>query len=357
MYGGSGGWTQDDFADSPITGPAEYDPWAVQSDYDGVDAHPADSRIPPTIDPKGQRPLTASTLDVEDDDDIDGADTDDWDGEYDSESSAEMSALLEWDEINFSDAEFGHHSGLNGEAVDDTYLDEPEPLIEYDSLLRKPLYQVDIDDSDLFRTFPVDQLVSSIDEMNDSQAGESTDLLLDFSTSRLRIWLPWLRRQNWTGESLLLFLQFRVYWEENSGLWEASFWDSRFGCWRPTWSRYNLSRDDQFDLIQSRMGHSPESVIDGAWFQDWERFALWKYGFQAFAEFALFRALIADGEDWRNLVDWYHSNSIVQNDHQSEDGWSIDGLISRTDKRSSPVFWFASQDWYDSLEWHDGLGW
>lgn len=357
MYGGSGGWTPEDFADPPTTGPAEYDPWAMQPDYDGVEAHPADGRIPSTIDPKNQRPLTTPTLDVEDDDDIDGGDTDEWDGGYDSESSAEMSALLEWDEINFSGAEFGEQSGLNGVQVDDNYLDEPEPLIEYDSLLREPLYQVDVDDPDLFRAVPVDQLVSSINEINDSQAGEITDLLLDFSTSRLRRWLPWLRRQNWTGESLLLFLQFRVYWEENAGLWEASFWDSRFGCWRPTWSRYNLSRDDQFDLIQSRIGYSPENVIDGTWFQDWERFALWKYGFQAFAEFALFRAIITDGEDWRNLVDWYHSTGIVQNDHRSENGRPIDGLISRIDKRSSPVFWFASQDWYDSLEWHDGLGW
>ncbi len=222
MYGGPGGWTPDDFADPPTTGPAEYDPWAVQSDYNRVDGHPADSRIHPTIDPKNQRPLTTSTLDVEDDDDIDGTDTGEWDGGYDSESSAEMSALLEWDEINFSGAEFGQHSGLNGVSIDDTYLDEPEPLIEYDSLLREPLYQVDIDDPDLFRTIPVDQLVSSIDEINDSQAGEITDLLLDFSTSRLRRWLPWLRRQNWTGESLLLFLQFQAYCEVDPRNWTGS---------------------------------------------------------------------------------------------------------------------------------------
>ena len=302
MYGGSGGWISGDFADMPSTGATEYDPWAALSDYGKVDADPADSGVHPIIEPKSPRPLTASTLDVEDDDDIDGADNDEWDGEYDSESSAEMSALLEWDEINFSGAEFGQQSGLNGVTVDDTYLDEPEPLIEYDSLLREPLYQVDADDTDLFRTIPVDQWVSSIDEINDSQTGEITDLLLDFSTSRLRRWLPWLRRQNWTGESLLLFLQFRVYWDENPGLWEASFWDSRFGCWRPTWSRYNLSRDDQFDLIQYRVGYPPPEIIDGAWFQDWESFTLWKYGFPAFAEFALFRAVIADGEDWRNHV-------------------------------------------------------
>ena len=357
MYGGPGGWTPDDFADIPSAAPTEYDPWAAQSHYEEVDAHPADNRIPPTIDPKSQIPLTESPLDIEDDDDTDGADTDSWDGEYDSESFAEMSALLEWDEINFSGAEFGEHGGLNGVTVGGTYLDEPEPLIEYDSLLREPLYQVDADNTDLFRTIPIDQWVLSIDEINDSQAGEITDLLLDFSTSRLRSWLPWLRRQYWTGESLLLFLQFRVYWDENPALWEASFWDWRFGCWRPTWSRYNLSRDDQFDLIQYRMDYSPPNVIEGAWFQDWERFTLWKYGFQAFAEFALFRAVIADGEDWRNHVDWYHSIGVIQNGPQSEDVRPIEGLISQIDERSSPVFWFATQDWYDSMEWHDGLGW
>ena len=141
MYGQSGGWTSDDFADIPSTSLSEYDPWAAQSHYDEVDADPSDSGVPSTIEPKSPRPLTVSTLDVEDDDDIHRADTDEWDGGYDSESSAEMSVLLEWDEADFSGAEFGQHGGLNGLGVDDTYLDEPEPLIEYDSLLREPLYQ------------------------------------------------------------------------------------------------------------------------------------------------------------------------------------------------------------------------
>ena len=57
------------------------------------------------------------------------------------------------------------------------------------------------------------------------------------------------------------------------------------------------------------------------------------------------------------MFDWHRSIGVIQNGPQSEDGRPVEGLISQIDERSSPVYWFASQDWYDPVEWHDGLGW
>ena len=201
-------------------------------------------------------------------------------------------------------------------------------------------------------------MVASIDEIDKAQRQEITDLLLEFRPTRLRRWLSWLKEKQWTGRSLLLFLEFRAYWDEHSQLWEASFWDSRLSIWRPTWTSYNLTRDNQYDLIQYRINHTPDEIIDKAWFTEWESLALWKYGFEAFAAFALFRAGLKKNEDWQNLIDRYASTDLANRSSKSADA-TIDSLTLYFDRPHRPamVSWFAGQDWYGPDEWHDGLGW
>ena len=360
----STGWNADDFADLPKPEPKDDDPWEMQSthnemvsDVTGNGQWAASQPVGPTLDKDAVSDFMVNG-------DVEDADGNDWDDDQfygverdDRESSAELATLLEWDEPQPGGVRLAKHDALNDMGLNGSYVDEPVPLAEYHSELAQPLHEMDHEIPNLSRAINVNQWVTAIKEISDSQLEEITELLLDFSQSRLRRWLPWLRGQLWTGQTLLLFLQVRAFWDDNPELWEASFWDSRFGCWRPTWSRYNLSLDAQFDLIQYRLDCSPSQVINRAWFDDWERFALWKYGYESFAVFALFRAVLTAPGDWRSHVDWHQSNDITESSPRYEDGRLNDSLTPQVYRMTRQEFWFASQDWYHPVEWHDGLGW
>ena len=256
--------------------------------------------------------------------------------------------------------------------------DEPEPFAEYDSDLSEILH-ISEDVSDLYRNIKIDELIAGISSSTNRQRAQIFQLLEYLSTGRLRIWLPWLHAQSWTGHSLFLFLDFRLnHWEENPEWWEYTFWHSRFGHWwtYPS-SNYNiLSLDATYMLVHARLSYPSQEIIDEAWLKDWEDFALWKQGFPSFASFAVFRAEIAGGEDWRRIL---ISNSDYSEINVEEQGLSalydvshrveplmasLDGgrysvwedhLPYRNPRRS--LLWFAMQDQYDPAEWHDNLGW
>ena len=139
--------------------------------------------------------------------------------------SAEWAVLLEWDSTQLGGSENVGHDVFDDVEGDFSFLDEPVPWANYDSRLGTSLYETDEDLANLPWEIRVDEWVASISETNDAQRQEITDLLLGFSKPFLRSLLPWLRGQQWSGQSILLFLQFRAYWDENPELWEASFWD------------------------------------------------------------------------------------------------------------------------------------
>ena len=248
----------------------------------------------------------------------------------------------------------------NGSAHDseDVYFESAalDQFPEYDSSLGQRLYELVEDFTGLSRIIYIQQWVTTIYGIDDAQTKEITNLLLGFSVWRLRSWLPWMKGKRWTGCSLLLFLQFYAYWIEHSQLWEASFWDFHLGLHRPVWNRSNLSRDDQYDLIQKRINFAPDKVIDMGWFNQWESLSLWRYGFRAFADFALLRAGLKDNENWRSLITWQASNEFSENGSQSANA-NLGDYVKDRFHSPAMVSWFARQDWYDHNEWHDGLGW
>ena len=232
--------------------------------------------------------------------------------------------------------------------------DEPEQLSEYDGELRQPLYVIDDeDDYVLGNELRIDRWVATkLATYTKFQQRQITRLLGEFSDNRLRRWLPWLDKQQWTGDSLLLFLDFWGYWDLNQHWWEYSFWDNRLQCWYLTRSRYSLSLDDSYDLIQLRTDCRPSEVIDETWFDDWHELALWQRGFYSFASFAVFRAKFKPGERWQ-----LHLNSDDPDDAEGYDVQSNKRINGCQTYRYGAHLWFSEQDWYDSNEWHDDLGW
>ena len=159
----------------------------------------------------------------------------------DRESLSELATLLEWDDGQTNDANHGTSSEAYNFDDPTLYPDEPEPLAEYDSELGLPLYDTDEDITGLSQKIKINEFVASVRPVTKDERQEITGMLEEFSVAKLRSWLPWLHKQDWVGHLLILFLKFRVYWEGNPHWWESSFWDRRLGCWRPTWSTYNLS--------------------------------------------------------------------------------------------------------------------
>ena len=358
------GWTAEDFADTSSQQIEDDDPWAVDTVRDAAVGNSSSSDIEVESDnvPAGwddvaptdttrYRDLVESETGDSDRDEHDDIEL------FNSDTTAELAAVLEWDEAPGSGNEVAEAETLVYTRVDGSFPSDPVPQAEYDSELRQPLYELQYDNLELLREVKVNEWVASIDDVSNAQVQEITDILLGLSRPRLRSWLPWLRGQQWTGRLLLLFLQFRAYWDENPQFWESSFWDWKFACWRPTWSAYALSRDSQFDLVQQRLDYAPAEIINRTWFDEWERFALWKHGYEAFADFALLRAGLTDRDDWRNYVDWSQSIFLTENEPLFENARREDILTPQSHSKFRQTFWFVSQDWYDPAEWHDGLGW
>jgi hypothetical protein len=114
--------------------------------------------------------------------------------------------------------------------------------------------------------------------------------------------------------------------------------------------------------VKRRLDYSPAEVIDKAWFEDWEHLALWEYGYPSFADFALFRSILKNGEDWRSFIDWYATSASVRDIRVLGDSPSEKGDPSHlSHQHGLPQYglplWLAEQDWYDPSEWHDNLGW
>lgn len=356
------GWRSEDFLDADAENSVEDDPWADPTDnftLSGADnsmyPQPAEPIMPAqsiTDAAQDVAPDTQSSSDViakkEDSRDAyvsSGTETSMLDKVADSEADQEPSDSDIWDDENiYSDEDFEYGY--------DVY-DEPEPLAEYDEDLSEPVYVSDVDDVGIRIAVGIDEFIASVPEVSDRQRNRIAQLLDDLEPMRLRRLLPWLHQNSWTGPSLLLFLEFHSIWEDSSNLWEYRFWWARYGDWWSYHSKSQLSRDNMRRLVQLRLHCSPEEVIAEAWFTDWEDFEMWKRGFPSFARFALFRAELAEGEDWQDSLSTYETDT-----QDDADSLTLQNPASEFIEvlASDSLQWFANQDWYDPSEWHDNLG-
>ena len=174
--------------------------------------------------------------------------------------------------------------------------------------------------------------------------------------------LTGLNKKPWRVERLRLFLKFLECWEDNEEWWEAYFYNRWLGTWQVSWNRGNLSLDRCYSLVELRGYCTPEEVINQDWFDDWQEYELWTRGFPSFVSFALFRAELDDGEDWRRQVDWNHY-AEEETEELGEFGNETTEEAEENIRAEYLVhwcmlpMWFQDQDWYSPGEWHDNLGW
>lgn len=360
----SAGWTAEDFTETPVQKRAEDDPWETPSA--AAETASDSSANSPAAKEEAALPIPdkPSKTDSVDGIDVDEQDAGYWDdGQFDvlelhdRESSAEWAALLD---LDGDTAQLNGPSSVNPDAfnvieVDGSFLDEPPPVAEYDGELRQLLYEPDSYIQDLHVEVQIDQWVASIEVISDAEAREIAELLRDFSKHRLRRWLPWLRGQQWSGRSLLRFLQFRAYWDDNCELWECLRWAPGLKFWLGVHDRNSMSLGNSYLLVQRRLHCSADEVIDPEWFEDWDRIDVWvrvTQGFFSFSSFVMYRSQFIYAEDWRRRPDLdVDLTQPVRNAVLKMDKWDIQAY------RDWSRLWFDEQDWYDPAEWHDGLGW
>ncbi len=252
--------------------------------------------------------------------------------------------------------------------------DEPEPLAEYDGKLADPLYKPEIDDGNLVRNLSIDEIIASAEDATDGQRDRIARALSEYSSRKLSNLLRWLKGKVWTGHALLLFLEFRILWNENSHWKESYFWSEQLCDWCLSPRPAVLRRSDCYLLVNARLHCTPDEVIDEEWFEDWDRFALWEHGFLSFASFALFRAQLEDG-DWQILL---KSKSKIVPGISQESGFldtydlieanalsfmlprnTVHRIYQRDFQRLPQLnrmsLWYKVQDWYNPAEWHDNL--
>ena len=153
------------------------------------------------------------------------------------------------------------------------------------------------------------------------------------------------------------------------------WWESRWRGWRYEWRVSKpllsniLSRDDAFEIVRCRIEYSPDEIVDGLWFEEWDYYSLWRHGFWSFAKFAKFRASLNPAEDWHRLVGWADLDEEIERDSLRRYDAEVarqylageiplleDGIIRHLYGSNLPR-WYAIQDWYPADEWHDNLDW
>ena len=213
-------------------------------------------------------------------------------------------------------------------------FDEPEPEGEFIGGLSRELHSPDGGIHDMRPALELDEFLACVEEMTDCQRCRIEKTLLSFSAARRANWLRWMKLKEWTGKSLLLFLQFYDLWNETPIWWECLYFSISYGVWEPHYNSAALSRDKCYDLTLLRSDHRLEKIIDEAWLEDWNYLDLSRYGFNSFASFAVFRAGVYPGEDWRRLV------SDARN-----------GRYSAEERN-----WRVYVEWWDDMsEWRDNL--
>ncbi len=183
-------------------------------------------------------------------------------------------------------------------------LVEPDPTVDATSDLSEVLYPPDNTVTDISRELKIGELLDRVVPKTESQHIRCYELLNATTVGRLRRLIPWLQSRAWSGAKLQLFPEFRIHWElpRNMRWWETFRWSDIEGTWIPRYTKATLTFDHAIALVERRGQCAPTDVIDRSWFEDWDNCAAWEAGIRSFANFAVFRAEVPNGQDWRELL-------------------------------------------------------
>lgn len=178
---------------------------------------------------------------------------------------------------------------------------EPDPTTDASSELSESLYPADETVTDISRELKIGELLAQIEPITEEQHTRCHQVLRACGIGRLRHWIPWLRERAWCGAKLQLFLEFRCHWESSANIrwWEIFHWDYREQDWMPSYQSGTLTLDHSRELVERRPHCDVAHVVDPTWFLEWENEAPWELGVRSFASFAVFRAGVPIGDDWR----------------------------------------------------------
>lgn len=186
---------------------------------------------------------------------------------------------------------------------DDSLFAELSLLSDYEPDLHQPLTGEIEPDDNITRELGINELIAVVREATVAQQEELKGLLRSFTLGEWRRWRRWLLRQDWTGESLLLFIRFWEVWDNCNDWWETTYWHQWAEVWWVEFNRGALKLDDAYLLVQRRLGCRPNAVIDSGWLDEWQAARTWEHSrFFSFAEYAVARAAYPDKTEWNRYL-------------------------------------------------------
>ena len=250
------------------------DPWGFQI--------PSNRPLPQALqDPSQPAPEDSSDTDV------------DWSFELENESS--NLAPIDPPRDPYYDTDF------------DGYLaDEPEITAEYEPDLHEFLFQTSIPNRSINRSLAIDEWLASLEQLDEDTVVTITSTLLKFTNSRFAYWISWLRQQSWDEFTLVRFFAFRELYGYRKDYWQRKQFRRTIRRWQLIEDYYSLSLADSLTLIQGRIQHPVDRIIDDEWIYEWDNLDvsfLYANNCLRFSEFALYRSQLSYGEDWKQRAD------------------------------------------------------
>lgn len=230
---------------------------------------------------------------------------------------------------------------------------EPDPTEDAFSGLGESLYPPDDSITNISRELKIGEFLALVVPCTKEQRARCYELLSACGVGRLRHLIPWLRNHAWCGDKLQLFLEFRGHWEVSSNVrwWEIFHWSFPMQAWVPQYSKATLTLDHTRELVEKRGNYTVTEVIGRSWFDDWEDCVAWELGIQSFANFAVFRASIPDGNRWQEYLVPHDRRTALEIAQCTDPGFAPFMLPSEMRQYSCPRVVAASHHpWPDVTE-------
>ena len=307
----------------------------AKTDSEQTDKDPSGIQIP------SNRPLPGEPQSSSQSAPKDSSDTD-WGWPFLSEDEISNPAPVVQARDQYDDTEF------------EGYLaDEPEITAEYESDLHEELFQTSIPTRSIGRKLAINEWLASVEHLDQDTVETITTTLLNFTTRRFAYWITWLRMQSWDEFTLDRFFSFRELYGCRKDYWQRMQFRRIVRRWQLIEDYYSLSLADSLIMIERRIQHPIDQIIDDEWIYEWHDLDvsfLYANNCLRFSDFALYRSQLSFGEDWKRRADLgydFESEMLVRTDTGGLRKF-MPGRATPYD-RSEPTPSFDSDAWLERL--------